>query len=159
MTAPGLPPEEEVEWTTLDWYVPADIKVNLWTLARLSNVSDILEGPYNEIHAYEVLEHFGEQGNVSHFFNTFNNLWDVLVPEGLLIGSSPGGFGKWVWGDPGHTRMISHEQLGFLTKEHYKQLGKTTSSDYRDLLDGHWWEILHSDSEPNKFEFALKKVC
>lgn len=154
----GTPPDEQVKWTTLDLYCPADIKFDLSGLAELAYNYEGLGGPYDEIHAYEVLEHFGEQGNVFHFFNTFNNLWCALKHGGILAGTSPGNSGPWVWGDPGHTRVISRECISFLEEKCYDQLGETTASDYRSLVDGHWWEILHLNESPNRFEFGLRKV-
>ena len=156
LMAPTSVSEEETEWTTLDYYVPADIKYNLWDLCLTDPL--LPSGEFDEIHAYEVLEHFGQQGNVEHFFNTFNNLWKMLKRGGKIIASTPGCWGIWVWSDPGHTRVIAPSTLLFLTREHYKELGSTTSSDYRSLVDPYWWEIEFVDEKENAFFFCLRKA-
>ena len=152
--APTSAPEEETEWVTLDHYVPADIDFNLWDL---ETGSDLPGGPYDEIHAYEVLEHFGTQGDFMGLFRTFNALHRALKPGGYLIGSSPSWNGFWAWQDPGHCRIIGPGVLSFLEKKHYDQLGKTTSSDYRSFIDPHWWSLEHSELSDNEYFFALRK--
>jgi 2-polyprenyl-3-methyl-5-hydroxy-6-metoxy-1,4-benzoquinol methylase len=44
---------------------------------------------FDEIHAYEVLEHVGAQGDYRFFFAQFADLWHMLRPNGLLCGSAP----------------------------------------------------------------------
>ena len=164
MQTPWSAPEEDTEWTTLDYYVPADIKLNLWDVAEGQPVSGdeknlIEQGPFNEIHAYEVLEHFGTQGRPEHFFNTFNWIHDLLAPRGCLVGSCPLTTGPWVWGDPGHSRVISRESLSFLEESFYTQCGKTAASDYRSLLSGKYWKVLQANDNVKMgfFIFALQK--
>jgi SAM-dependent methyltransferase len=90
---------------------------------------------YDEVHAYEVLEHLGQQGDFVSFFSTFNNIYRILKPGGFLCASVPSVASPWLWGDPGHTRVIQVESLTFLSKAEYKrQVGKTPMSDYRTWL-------------------------
>jgi hypothetical protein len=112
---------------------------------------------FDEIHAYEVLEHFGTQGDFRGLFSTFREFWRILRDGGLLIGTCPSINSKWAWGDPGHTRVITHSTLCFLTRGHYDQLGDTSSSDYREFVDPFWWEIQHSQDDDKNFIFALRK--
>ena len=87
---------------------------------------------FDEIHAYEVLEHTGQQGDFRFFFDQFSDFWRILRPDGLLVGSSPHWGSKWAWGDPGHKRIISGESFIFLNQiEYVNQIGKTPMSDYR----------------------------
>lgn len=168
---PWSVPEEETEWTTLDYYVDADIKLNLWDVAKVG--PELLESfnglsmptGFHEIHAYEVLEHFGTQGIPEHFFNTFNWLWELLKPNGFLVGTCPLTTGPWVWGDPGHSRAINRECISFLEEEFYTQCGKTSASDYRPLLNERYWRVLQANDvvemqgQPvNSFVFALQKL-
>ena len=158
MQTPWSAPEEGTEWTTLDYYVPADIKLNLWEIAEGGSIP-IEQGPFHEIHAYEVLEHFGTQGRPEHFFNTFNWLHGLLAPRGCLVGSCPLTTGPWVWGDPGHSRVISRESLSFLEESFYTQCGKTAASDYRSLLSGKYRKVLQANDNVKMgfFIFAMQK--
>lgn len=91
---------------------------------------------FDEIHAYEVLEHLGEQGNVHKFFWDFRNLWRVLKPGGYLCATVPHFGSLWAWGDPSHTRIINAGSLVFLDRDEYNtQLGRTSMSSFRKLLD------------------------
>ena len=40
---------------------------------------------FDEIHAYEVLEHTGAQGDYKLFFHQFTRFWEVLKPDGLFL--------------------------------------------------------------------------
>jgi hypothetical protein len=89
-------------------------------------------GSMDEIHAYEVLEHIGRQGDVEGFFKEFQGYWEILRPGGALIGSVPAWDSQWAWGDPGHTRVIPPGTFAFLSQAEYEgQVGKTNMSDYR----------------------------
>lgn len=112
---------------------------------------------YDEIHAYEVLEHFGAQGDFIAFFAHFDQIWYALKPDGLLYASVP--TGPWTWGDPGHTRSITLETLTFLFRSEYeKQVGKTSMTDYRSYLVGDW-ELAkyHQNSDGLRFILRAKK--
>lgn len=90
------------------------------------------ESVYDEVHAYEVLEHFGRQGDYRNFFATFSEIWRVLKPGGYLCATVPSRYSQWLWGDPGHTRVILPASLVFLHQPNYDaQQGKTSMSDYR----------------------------
>ncbi len=65
---------------------------------------------FDEIHAYEVLEHVGRQGDFRFFFAQFADFWRVLRPDGALMGSCPALRSAWLWGDPGHTRVITQDR-------------------------------------------------
>jgi hypothetical protein len=86
----------------------------------------------DEIHAYEVMEHTGQQGDWKFFFDQWSDIWRVLKPGGWFYGTSPDCKSRWAWGDPGHTRIVGLEQLTFLNQPEYeKQCGKTPMTDYR----------------------------
>lgn len=160
---PYSAPNDATEWITLDNNKAAkpDLLYDLNELNYRPNASLPIESEaIDEIHAYEVLEHFGEQGDYKGFFNTFKEFWRVLKPGGLFMGTTPWYTSEWAWADPGHTRVITPGTFAFLTREHYKQLGKTASSDYTALVDPCWWEqILGStDNDYKMHQFVLKKV-
>lgn len=91
-------------------------------------------GVFDEIHAYEILEHVGKQGDWRGFFYEFAEYWRVLKPGGKLIGTVPRWDSEWAWGDPGHTRVITPGTLAFLSQAEYaRQIGKTPMTDYRSV--------------------------
>lgn len=93
---------------------------------------------FDEIHAYEVLEHCGTQGDVEYFFDQFNDFHRILKPGGVLCGSVPNYQGVWAFGDPGHRRVLPPTVFNYLCEEFYEQLGKTPCADYRSLIKGYW---------------------
>lgn len=118
------------------------------------------EGQFDEIHAYEVLEHLGQQGDFRSFFRTFSNIWYALKPGGFLCASVPSVTSPWAWGDPGHTRLIQPETLTFLMQSEYeKQIGMTAMSDYREYWKGDFVPRHLSYSEDgHTFFFILEAI-
>jgi SAM-dependent methyltransferase len=87
---------------------------------------------FDEIHAYEVLEHIGRQGDWKAFFAQFSEFWRILKPAGALAATCPSYRSIWAWGDPSHTRVLTSGTLVFLSQDQYcQQVGKTTMSDFR----------------------------
>ena len=111
---------------------------------------------YDEIHAYEVLEHTGDQGDERFFFRQFNELWRTLKPDGYLCLSVPLWNGKWAWGDPGHRRVFTPDTFSFLEERHYDQLGVTSCADYRHLIEG-YWKIVDMIAEGSSLFVLLQK--
>jgi len=109
-------------------------------------IHDLEELPYpfednefDEVHAYEVLEHTGQQGDWRFFFAQFSELWRVLKPNGALAVSVPHWAGRWAWGDPSHKRIINEGTVVFLNQDEYaKQVGKTSMSDFRWVYKGNF---------------------
>jgi len=112
---------------------------------------------FDEIHAYEVLEHIGTQGDYKGFFEEFSEYCRILKPDGLLIGTVPKWDKIWAWGDPSHTRVLSEASFSFLAQRAYEELGKSPRSDFRSLYKGNL-ELIHSQDEGMKWIFILKKV-
>ena len=108
---------------------------------------------FDEIHAYEVLEHLANQGDHEFFFREFSEYWRILKPKGLFFASVP--LGVWVWGDPSHKRAITKETLCFLNQGMYSQVGSTSMSDFRNIYKVSFRivEVLESD----KLYFVLEK--
>src|SRR5262249_46652193 len=86
---------------------------------------------FDEIHAYEVMEHVGRQGDWRFFFAQWSDMWRLLKPDGHFFGTSPHWSSPWAWMDPGHTRAMGPEQFAFLHQPNYAQVGITTMTDYR----------------------------
>lgn len=107
------------------------------------------DNSFNEIHAPDVLEHTGTQGDWKFFFAQFSELWRILKPGGYLIGSCPKWDSPWLWGDPGHTRSISPQSLIFLDQENYKGVGSGPMTDYRHIYKANFRVMFTTEDVPN----------
>lgn len=113
---------------------------------------------FEEVHAYEVLEHLGTQGDFKSFFATFSEIYRILKPGGKLFATCPAWNSLWAWGDPGHTRIISEGSLAFLSQEQYKQqIGKTDMTDYRSTWKGDF-VTEYAETRGGSFTFVLRAV-
>ena len=116
------------------------------------------DGEFDEIHAYEVLEHVGRQGDWRGFFSEFAEYYRILKPGGVLILSCPKWDSPWAWGDPGHTRVLSGHTFTFLSREQYQaQIGQTAMTDYRDVWDGDFVLVHESEISPHGMLYALQR--
>lgn len=139
--------------TTLD--LNADHRPDVvWDLTRFPLPFE--NDHFDEIHAYEVLEHTGQQGDYRFFFAQFSELWRILKPNGLLLGTAPMWNSAWAWGDPSHTRTIQKEQFYFLEQDRYtREVGVTAMSDFRFCYQADF-ELVHVRESPDLFEFGLR---
>jgi hypothetical protein len=148
--------EDKLNWhtlTTLDIMKSHNPDV-VWDLNMLPLPFD--NNYFNEIHAYEVLEHCGQQGDYKFFFDQFADFWRILKPNGILCATVPTRDSIWAWGDPGHTRIISQASLVFLLQETYtQQVGNTTISDYRSIYTADFKILL---SQVNRTQDQLRFV-
>ncbi|UAL11542.1 methyltransferase domain-containing protein [Caulobacter segnis] len=112
---------------------------------------------FDEVHAYEVLEHTGQQGDWRFFFKQFSEFWRILKPGGLLCATCPSMASRWVWGDPGHTRVIQPESLIFLQQPQYAQVGITSLTDYRAVYQADF-DMPFTQDDGETFKFALRAV-
>jgi cyclopropane fatty-acyl-phospholipid synthase-like methyltransferase len=137
---------KQQEWTQL---VTLDMNPD----TKPDIVHDLEHFPYpigdnfvDEIHAYEVLEHIGVQGDWRFFFRQFDEFARILKPNGLLFSTSPSSTSPWVWGDPGHTRYMGPEVFLFLDRSIYdQQIGKTAMTDYRSSFTSNWERVFIDD--------------
>jgi len=112
---------------------------------------------FDQIHAYEVLEHTGNQGDWKFFFDQFREFHRILKPGGHLFATVPAWNSVWAWGDPSHKRVISHGSLVFLSQEQYRNVGATAMTDYRHYWDKDF-EIVFQQYKDENFFFALKAL-
>jgi SAM-dependent methyltransferase len=112
----------------------------------------------DEIHAYEVMEHVGQQGDFRFFFAQWEDIWRVLKPGGHFFGTSPHWSSPWLWGDPGHTRSMGPECMVYLDRTEYvRQVGKTPMTDYRFCYSADFEPVRLSIDPPTKtFIYILK---
>lgn len=124
----------------------------------IHNTLPFADNSASEIHAYEVLEHCGKQGDYVFFFKQFSDFWRVLKHEGVLIGTVPLPSSPWAWGDPSHTRVIPKESFIFLHQPAYKaQVGKTAMSDFRSTYKADF-DIVHLKENGDILEFVIKAI-
>lgn len=154
VTFSAIPPHW-TELVTLD----VDPGVEPMVLHDLNDTSlPFADDNFDEIHAYEVLEHCGKQGDWRFFFNQFYDFWRILKPGGFFVATVPMWDSKWAWGDPGHTRVICESSLIFLNQEEYRsQIGKSSMSDYRDWYKADF-DVIALESKGDTFCFILKAV-
>jgi len=108
------------------------------------------DNEFDEIHAYEILEHLGTQGDWRFFFDQFAEMHRILKNYGYLFISVPDGNSRLAWVDPGHT-------FGFLQQSMYEeQVGKSAIADYR-----HYWKknfrYLQYEERDNRLYVVLRK--
>lgn len=116
------------------------------------------DNSFDEIHAYEVLEHTGRQGDYNFFFAQFSDFWRILKPNGLLIATCPMYNSKWALGDPSHTRVVQKESFVFLDQTQYTaQIGKTAMSDFRYIYKADF-TVAYLNEDNDSLQFALQAV-
>jgi hypothetical protein len=123
----------------------------------------VLKSDYwDEIHAYEVLEHLGNQGDAVSFFTQFTELWRILKPGGHLLATTPSRYSAWLWGDPSHRRAILPETLIFLDQTEYQrqcddESTRTPMSDFRHLYTADF-RLVYSHDSKTHHSFILQAV-
>lgn len=151
VTFPEIP-KTWVELVTLD----SDAGLNPHVVHDLNHLPyPFSDDTFDEIHAYEVLEHCGKQGDWRFFFDQFTEFHRILKPGGWFVATVPPWDSMWAWSDPGHTRVISEGSLIFLSQERYTQVGPTAMTDYR-----HWYkadfEIFSAGEQRGHMVFVLR---
>lgn len=146
-------------WCDLNGQPPwcASVKAN----GQYGELHELQEDYWDEIHAYEVLEHLGRQGDAFSFFAHFSELWRLLKPGGHLCATVPSKRSGFFWGDPSHSRAIVEESLIFLDQgEYIRQCDApipTAMSDFRSIYKADFKLIDRNDTGSNLF-FILQAV-
>ncbi|MBU1169633.1 MAG: class I SAM-dependent methyltransferase [Proteobacteria bacterium] len=116
------------------------------------------DNTFDEIHAYEVLEHLAVQGDYQFFFSEFSEYWRILKHGGYFLGSCPDRNSEWAWGDPSHKRIIQKENFVFLDQGEYaRQVGETRMSDFRYLYKADF-KLVYCEIKVKTLQFVLQAV-
>lgn len=143
--------------TTLDYNSDHNPDV-VWDLMHPNVLPEEWVNEFDEIHAYEVLEHLGQQGDYRLFFRQFSAFWRALKPNGHLLATVPSRHSIWAWGDPSHTRIIQPENLVFLSQKAYAdQVGKTPMSDFRSIYKADF-EVVYVHDDKETVVFVIKAI-
>lgn len=152
--------EEWRDLVTVDMneHVGADVVHNLNNALGLPFSADSAD----EIHAYDVFEHLGTQGDWRFFFTEFSDYWHIAKPGGTLHAIVPWWQSCWAWGDPGHTRVIQPEMLTFLDQSVYvtecdTPETRTNRTDYRPWYRADW-QTIWQQRDGDNFCFVLRAV-
>lgn len=116
------------------------------------------DNEFDEIHAYDVLEHTGRQGDHIFFFAQWSEFWRILKPNGAVFAKCPSWRSPWAWGDPSHTRVIQSQSLVFLKQTEYTtQVGKSPMTDFRYIYKADFEEEYIKEDD-NDFFFVMRAI-
>ncbi len=126
-------PELQFSGQVVTWDVDPD------TGADVIHDMEVLPYPFaddefDEIHAYECLEHCGTQGDAKFFFGQFAEFYRIMKPGGIMALSVPMWNHYIAFAVPDHKRILPAPIFGFLDQDYYKNVGKPGYGDYRKLL-------------------------
>ena len=113
------------------------------------------DGEFDEIHAYEVLEHCGKLGDWKFFFAQFDEFHRIMKPGGLFYGTVPKYDTLGAFGDPGHTRVINDMSLAFLDRWRYGAKN-SPMTDYRPYFSCNF-EVEVAQYQEGRFLFCMRK--
>lgn len=116
------------ELTTLDMNpeIGADV---VWDMEILPLPFE--DNTFDEIGAFNTLEHFGRQGDFRRWFSECAEYHRILKPGGTMSILVP--IGQDALADPGHTRFFQANYFGFLSHAFYdlNEVKQTCFTDYR----------------------------
>jgi predicted SAM-dependent methyltransferase len=115
----------------------------LWDLTQHPLPFD--DNTFDEIHAYDVLEHLAAQGDYEFFFAEFTEYHRILKPGGVFCASVPV-WGELFWCDPSHKRVIAAGMLAFLSQKEYRRNEElhTQMSDFRNIYKADF-DVLYAE--------------
>lgn len=115
------------------------------------------DAEFDEIHAYDVLEHWGRQGDWRAWFDEMAEYHRLLKPAGVMCVVVP--INDDALADPGHTRFFSFNHFAFLNQKWYDEELKA----HRPVTDYRWYwklnfDVLRITSVNNHIVAILRKA-
>ena len=128
-------------------------------------IHDLEEFPYpwadeefDEVHAYEVLEHTGAIGDGEFFFGQMNELWRILKEGGYLMITVPTWDSLEMWAIPDHKRPLPPQIFNFCNRKYVeKNYKRPMHGDYREWLGPMNFEIVGVEEETQHCGIVLRK--
>ena len=113
---------------------------------------------FDEIHAYEVLEHTGTIGDADFFFGQMQELWRILKPGGYLMITVPAWDSLEMWAIPDHKRPLPPQIFQFCNRKYVeKNYKRPMHGDYREWLGPMNFEICGVEEETGHCGIVLRK--
>ena len=141
--------------TTLDMdpHCGADIQ---WDLEKHPFPFD--DETFDELAAYDVLEHLGRQGDWRGWFDEMAEYWRLLKPGGTFGIIVP--INADALADPGHTRFFHANHFGFLTRDYYERnlADHSPITDYRWYIKRYWAIDVLQNLRNHHLAVVLRKV-
>ena len=102
---------------------------------------------FDEMGAYDVLEHIGKQGDWRGWFDEMAEYWRILKPGGYFGILVP--IGEEMTADPGHTRFFGVNHFGMLTQEFYQYCidNNQPITDYRWYWKKNFYKVFMEKSD------------
>ena len=112
---------------------------------------------FDEVGAFDFLEHVGRQGDWKGYFEEFTEYWRVMKPGGLFYILVP--IGSDYHADPGHTRFFSTNWFWFLDQSWYADcLAKGLQvTDYRWFYKVNFKVLEMTNHEGHHLAVVLRK--
>lgn len=113
---------------------------------------------FDEIHAYEVLEHTGSIGDADFFFGQMNELYRILKPGGYVMITVPNWDSLEQWAIPDHKRPLPPQLFHFCNRKYVeKNYKRAQHGDYREWLGPMNFEVVGVEEESEHTGIVLRK--
>lgn len=136
----------------------ADVLFDMSDVAERGGTMPFDDDSFDEMGAFNTLEHWGRQGDSRGYFHEFGEYWRILKPGGLFSILVP--INGDALADPGHTRFFSFNHFGFLSQVFYErnEVKSTCFTDYRWLWKKNFDVLFLQAYEGHHIAAVLRKA-